>query len=174
MRANNIKIRIFSIIVVVIVMLSAIYAVTVGWLVFNAKKDEEWMSQLQTNGPWGEDAVWKSAEADIYLVCTPKDMGSNNTIEVTAYVLCDNQWLPTRFNVRDGIENVFFDTFDGETILQGKAQLVEGDLVITGLTDNQFDVIRGRTEIIISKFPYRDLLNNLPFDIENSMILAPS
>lgn len=138
-------------------------------LVENAKRDAKWQEDMYANGPWGEKAIWKSEEEDIYLICQPDEKIDTNAplrVKSTAYILYGEQCVPMDFDVRKGVEKVEFCTYDGDIVFEGNIQLAEGGLIITNLNDYGTGITRNRTEIVIRKFPYQELIDNLPFSME--------
>ncbi len=153
----------------VVVLAFITFKIGVYMLIENAKRDIEWEDNIRINGPYGEEAIWKSEEEDVYLICQfdeSIDKNAASRIRVTAYILYDGQWISTMYNIWRGSKTIEFFTDDGKIYLKGNIQLRDEKLRITNLDDFGNGIIGNRKEILLEKFSYQDMIEGLPFSIE--------
>ena len=137
---------------------------------FVARSREAWTEDMYTNGPWSEEAIWKSTDGNMYLVCTEKDMGEGKpVVEVKAYIKEKDMWVHADFGIRSNSKKCYIDLLNEDVSLTGEMQLKNGILTITGLESNSNDTIMEEGEKIqLEKYEFDLLVETLPFEIDKS------
>ena len=117
---------------------------------------------LMEKGPWSEDAIWIDDSSQIYLICT-KD-NTDLYAEVTAYLSIGGQWCSAKLDLYQGAPIVCFSTLDDERVLEAKARMNELNFQLYDFKvyDEHFAV--QYTDIELSKFPYQEQIEKLPFE----------
>ena len=152
----------------VIIILLASFLFTLSIIGFVAKKviislakdNISWAENMNINGPWSEKAIWKSSDGYFYLIC--EQYNETENITVSSYIKMDAEWIKCSVNYRSGVNHFYFDTDDGQTLLECEANLENDMLVLTDL-ESYSPSISGLDSITLSKHDYNDTIASLPF-----------
>ena len=152
----------------VIIILLAVFLFTLSIIGFVAKKviislakdNISWAENMKVNGPWSEKAIWKSSDGYFYLIC--EQYNETENITVSSYIKMDAGWIKCSVNYRSGVNHFYFDTDDGQALLECEANLEKDMLVLTDFESYSMS-ISGLDSITLSKHDYDDTIASLPF-----------
>ncbi|MBQ6807834.1 MAG: hypothetical protein IJP07_01535 [Firmicutes bacterium] len=119
---------------------------------------------LLEKGPWGSEAIWLDDNSQMYLICTKDSEALYGN--VLAFLLVEGQWTSSQLNLYQGAPIVSFCTADGEKILEAKAKMNNENLYLYDFETDMESLAQQYTEVKLSKFPYQEQADKLPFEIK--------
>lgn len=165
---SKILFSIFRVCVIVVLALSVLYAVILlSFTAYVTVRRDSWDKKMKTISPWAEQAIWKSTEDNMYLICTEEEAGDSSSIVVKAYVKVQDEWLPADLGCRSSaVRRGYLGLLEGDAHLEGDMRLKENTLTLSKIERYGYEFMGTCDKIVLEKYDYDSMIDKLPFALD--------
>lgn len=148
------------------ILLAAARLMMMGGMVYQQQQFTQWTDELGQVGPWAKEALWATAEKDVYLLGQEmEDESGQPYTKVTAFFAQDDgEWTQADFAPSKGKDKAVFSFAEGK--LQGSILMMKDTLsyVITG-RQGETPVPEDQNGLVFLKQEGKPDLEELPFTV---------